>query len=93
MVLRKSTDISICILLWIQEYLEQWHLLANLESDLPSATHSEEQQESSAFFQNNGSGASTQGAEPNNDYQEKVWVTWRILQVSTITIIIIIYYY
>lgn len=33
-----------------QEYLEQWHLLANLESDLPSETHSEEQQESSAFF-------------------------------------------
>lgn len=91
--MRKSTDISICILCCIQEYLEQWHLLANLESDLPSETHSEEQQESSAFFQNNGPSASTQGAEPNNDHQEKVQATGRILQVSTITIIIIIYHY
>ena len=50
---------------------------------MPSETHSEEQQEPSAFFQNNAASASMQGAEPNNDHHEKVWVTGKILQVST----------
>ncbi|XP_078357935.1 uncharacterized protein LOC144642757 isoform X1 [Oculina patagonica] len=56
-----------------QEYLEQWHLLENLQSDLASDAHSDDRQESTASLQNSTiSNANIQDAESTGYQQEKV---------------------
>ena len=59
--------------MYFQEYLEQWHLLENLQSDLGSEAHSEDREESVASLHSSiTSNTNTQDAQPASNRQEKV---------------------
>ena len=59
--------------LFFQEYLEQWHLLENLQSDLGSEAHSEDRRESVASLHSSiTSNTNTRDAQPASYHQEKV---------------------
>ena len=59
--------------MYFQEYLEQWHLLENLQSDLGSEAHSEDREESVASLHSSiASNANTQDAQPAGYHPEKV---------------------
>ena len=66
-----KTDHNSQCSLYFQQYLEQWHLLENLQSDLGSESHS--RQDSVASLHNSTtSNANNEDAEPADYQQEKV---------------------